>query len=92
VRGNETAREQERTLEARKEELAAWLSRERDRVMLAEQLPEMVKDFVSTFQRLPIRQEKAELQTILKSAHVYRDGRIELEFRESASAGTIRDD
>jgi len=88
ARGNETAREQERTLKARREELTSWLSQERNRVMLAERLPQMVKDFVGTFQRLPIRQQKAELQTILKAAHVYRDGRIELEFRESATAGT----
>ena len=88
ARGNETAREQEKALEVRKEELTNWLSQERNRVMLAERLPQMIKDFVGTFQRLPIRQQKAELQTILKAAHVYRDGRIELEFRESATAGT----
>ena len=31
---------------------------------------------------MDIRQQKAQLQTILKAAHIYRDGRIELEFRE----------
>jgi site-specific DNA recombinase len=81
ARGNETAREQTKALEARKAELTNWLSRERDRAMLAEQLPQMVKDFVDAFQSLTIRQQKAELQTILKAAYLYRDGRIELEFR-----------
>jgi hypothetical protein len=30
---------------------------------------------------LTVRRAKALLQTILKAAHVYRDSRIELEFR-----------
>jgi hypothetical protein len=36
----------------------------------------------SSFQPLDIRQQKAQLQTILKAAHVYKEGKMELEFRE----------
>jgi hypothetical protein len=31
--------------------------------------------------RLEVRQQKAQLQAILKAATIYKDGRIELEFR-----------
>ena len=37
------------------------------------------------FQSVDIRQQKAQLQTILKAANVYKDGRIELEFRDRDS-------
>jgi hypothetical protein len=33
------------------------------------------------FQSLEPRQQKAQLETILKVATIYKDGRIELEFR-----------
>ena len=39
-------------------------------------------NFMEAFQAMDLRQQKAQLQIILKAAHVYRDGRIELEFRE----------
>jgi hypothetical protein len=32
------------------------------------------------FQSLEPRQQKAQMQTILKAANVYKDGQIELEF------------
>jgi hypothetical protein len=38
--------------------------------------------FLKAFERLDSRQQKAHLQTILKAAHVFRDGNIALEFRE----------
>ena len=37
--------------------------------------------FLEDFQGLDVRRQKAHLQTILQAAHVYRDGRLELEFR-----------
>jgi hypothetical protein len=46
---------------------------------------EAVKTFVQAFQGLEPRQQKAQLQTILKAATVYKDGRIELEFRGESS-------
>ena len=41
-----------------------------------------VRSFLKDVQALDTRRAKALLQTILSAAHVYRDGRIELEFRE----------
>jgi hypothetical protein len=49
---------------------------------MVERVPKVIKSFMEAFQSLEPRQQKAQLQTILKAAHVYKDGRIELEFRE----------
>jgi hypothetical protein len=52
---------------------------------LIERVPKAILTFEEAFHTLELRQQKAQLQTILKAAHVYNDGRIELEFRgESA--------
>jgi len=36
---------------------------------------------MKTFEDLEVRKSKAILQTILESAHIWRDGKIELKFR-----------
>jgi hypothetical protein len=51
------------------------------RVAAAEGLPQAILSFLEDFQELDVRRQKAQLQTILKSAHVHRDDRLELEFR-----------
>ena len=83
ARANETAREQTKVLETRKIELQAWLEQEHTRASLAEKIPRLVMNFMEAFQAMDSRKQKAQLQTILKAAMVYRDGRIELEFRGS---------
>ena len=45
-----------------------------------------MRSFLKDVQELDTRRAKALLQTILSAAHVYRDGRIELEFRGSELA------
>jgi hypothetical protein len=81
-RANEAAREQKRELETRKAELSHWLQQEHSKAALVENMPRQITSFLEAFEQLDPRQQKAQLQTLLKSAHVYRDGRIELEFRE----------
>lgn len=44
-------------------------------------LPAQIKSFMKTFEVLEVRKAKAILQTILESAHIWRDGKIELKFR-----------
>ncbi len=44
-------------------------------------LPSQIKSFMKSFQELDVRKAKAILQTILESAHVWREGKIELKFR-----------
>jgi len=48
---------------------------------LIEKVPKAIKSFEEASQNLELRQQKAQLQIILKAAHVYKDGKIELEFR-----------
>ena len=68
---------------ASRAELEELVCKERGRTDLAERLPATIAGFLEAFGGLDIRQQKAHLQGILKAARIYRDGRIELEFRES---------
>jgi hypothetical protein len=78
---NETARSQKADLEARKEELSRQLRQARASEDLIKRIPTAIKTFKETFNCGEPRQQKAQLQTILKAAHIYKDGKIELEFR-----------
>ncbi len=44
-------------------------------------MPAAIASFLTDFESLDVRHQKAQLQAILKSAYVYRDDKIELEFR-----------
>ena len=81
-KANQKERERNARLIAERDELKAWLDKEHDRSALAEKLPQSIGSFLEAFEKLDPRQQKAHLQTILKSAYVYTDGKIELEFRE----------
>jgi hypothetical protein len=48
---------------------------------MVQKVPQAIKTFAEAFESLEPRQQKAQLQTILKAAIVYKDGKIELEFR-----------
>jgi hypothetical protein len=80
-KANEKARSEKTELVARKEELIKLLSQARASVDLIKRIPTAIKTFEEAFNRLELRQQKAQLQTILKAAHIYKDGKIELEFR-----------
>ena len=80
-KANEVGRSQSVALEARREELSSWVEEQRTRVSTAERLPGAIQSFLADFESLDGRHQKAPLQAILKSAYVYRDERIELEFR-----------
>jgi hypothetical protein len=83
AKANEVARSQKADLETRKVDLSALLNRARASEAMVERIQKVIKTFVKAFQSHESRQQKAQLQTILKAATVYRDGRIELEFRGS---------
>ena len=78
---NEARREETSKLEARDKELSGWLERERSTKEQIERLPVAIGTFLDDFQKIDVRWQKAQLQTILKAAHIYRDGAVELEFR-----------
>ncbi len=67
-KANEVARSQSTALEARREELSSWLEEQRTRVSTAERLPGAIQSFLTDFESLDVRHQKAQLQAILKSA------------------------
>jgi len=81
AQANQSARAEKATLEVRKEELEELVGKERAKTSLADILPESINSFLMAFEILEIRQQKIHLQNILKAAHIFRGGRIELEFR-----------
>ena len=81
AKANQSARAEKATLETRKEELEELVGKERSMTSLVNQLPEFINSFLKAFEGLDIRQQKVHLQSILKATHIYRDGRIEFEFR-----------
>jgi hypothetical protein len=85
AKANEKARADKAELEERKEKLSHQLKQARASEAMVEKVPKVIKTFMEAFQNLEPRQQKAQLQTILKSAHVYKDGKIELEFRGDGS-------
>ncbi len=80
-KANEARRDERARLTGRQIELNDWLAQQRSRQEAVGTLPTRVRSFLKDVQPLDTRRAKALLQTILSVAHVYRDGRIELEFR-----------
>ena len=85
ARANEKARAEKTELEVRREELSKLVKQAKASDAMVERVPRGIKTFLEAFQGLDIRQQKAQLQVILKAAHIYKDCRIELEFREESS-------
>jgi hypothetical protein len=81
ARANEVTRAKKEELEARKVELSSLLSQARATETLVEKVPRAILAFEEAFESLEVRQQKAHLQAILKAATIYKDGKIELEFR-----------
>ena len=80
-KANEARRDERARLTGQQTELTAWPAQQRERQQAVGTLPTRVRSFLKDFEALDTRRAKALLQTILSAAHVYRDGRIELEFR-----------
>lgn len=68
-------------LEGQKATLTTKVTEERSKAATAGALPAKIGSFLEDFQAMPITQAKAQLQRILRAVHVFRDNRIELEFR-----------
>jgi hypothetical protein len=85
AKANAVSESQKADLEARREELLKLLKKARASEALITRVPNAIKTFVEAFQSLEPRRQKAQLQTILKAATIYKDGRIELEFRGEGS-------
>ena len=81
-KAHKSARDEGTKLEARRTELKIWLEKEHDRVSLTERLPKSIATLMQAFNAMDGQQQKAQLQTVLKTATIYNDGRIGLGFRE----------
>lgn len=79
----EVRRQEQAVLEVRKVELQAAVQEQHDRESQTQSVPVKVRSFLEDFQGMDVVKAKAILQTIVKAAHVWKDGKIELEFRIS---------
>ena len=66
-------------------ELARWLRQRNENQESIVALPPRVRCLMKDMQDTDVRHGKALLQGILKSASVYNDGRIEMEFRTTVT-------
>ena len=64
-----------------KVDLDTAIAAQRNMEAQTQAVPVKVRSFLEDFQGMDVRQAKAILQGIIKAAHVFNDGRIELEFR-----------
>ena len=62
-------------------ELEATIAAQKDVEAVVTTVPTKVQSFLEDFQQMDVREAKALLQSILKAAHVFNDGRVEVEFR-----------
>jgi len=53
----------------------------RDLEALSQTVPIKVREFLEEFEEIDEIQRKARLQVILKTAHVWSDGRVDFKFR-----------
>jgi len=81
LKRQEVRREEQGGLQARKDDLEARVGAQRDMEAQVAAVPVKVQTFLEDFQGMDVRRAKAILQGIIKAAHVFSDGRIELEFR-----------
>jgi hypothetical protein len=81
LKRQEVRRREQEGLQSRKAELEASVAAQKDMEAQAAAVPVKVRSFIEDFRDMEVPQAKAILQGIIKAAHVFKDGRIELEFR-----------
>ena len=81
LKRQEIRRQEQEGLQPRKAELEAAVAAQKDIEAQAAAVPVKVRSFMEDFRDMEVPQAKAVLQSIIKAAHVFKDGRIELEFR-----------
>jgi len=81
LKRQEVRRQEQEGLQSRKAELEASVAAQKDMETQAAAVPVKVRSFMEDFRDMEVPQAKAILQGIIKAAHVFKDGRIELEFR-----------
>ncbi len=81
VKRQEVRRGEQEELQARKGLLETAVAAQRDMEAQVAAVPVKVGSFLEEFRNMDARQAKAVLQGIISAAHIFADGKIELEFR-----------
>ena len=81
LRRGHVRREEQGGLRSRKDDLEARVVAQRDMEAQVAAVPVKVQTFLEDFQGMDLSRAKGILQGIIKAAHVFSDGRIELGFR-----------
>ena len=81
LKRQEVRRREQEELQALKVDLEAAVAAQRDMEAQTAAVPVKVRSFLEDFQEMDVRQAKSILQGIIRAAHVWNDGRIDLEFR-----------
>ena len=81
LKRRDVRREEQMELQPRRTALEASVATQKDIASQAASVPVRVRAFLEDFRNMEVPQAKVILQSIVKSAHVYNDGRVELEFR-----------
>jgi site-specific DNA recombinase len=81
ARANAARKDERDALEKRHAELENRVASTRAHEVAAEKLPQRIRDLREQMQELPPQRAKALLQEILQAAYVWKDDRVELEFR-----------
>ena len=81
LKRQETRRQEQVTLQPRKADLEASVAAQREVESQTAAVPVQVRSFLEDFGDMDVPQAKAILQGIVKTAYVFNDGRIDLEFR-----------
>ncbi len=81
LKRQEVRRQEQEEVQPLKAELEVTVQLQKDTEATVTTVPAKVQSFLEDFQRMDVREAKAVLQSILKAAHVFSDGRLEIEFR-----------
>ena len=84
MKRQDVRRKEQEGLQSRKESLETAVAAQRDLEAQTEFVPIKVQSFLEDFQEMDVISAKANLQGIIKAAHVFNDGMIEMEFREAS--------
>ena len=81
LKRQEVRRQEQEEVQPLKAELEVTVQLQKDTEATVTTVPAKVQSFLEDFQRMDVKEAKAVLQSILKAAHVFNDGRVEIEFR-----------
>lgn len=80
-KANAAIRNRSEKLQADKERLESLAKETTASRAMAEQIPAKIVSFMKAFEGMAVQKQKAALQSIVKAVHIWKEGRLEVEFR-----------